>query len=580
MSQPKASDGGCLPLTQFGQIVGACDRFEAEWRAGRRPRIERYLAEASEPCRSTLLRELLALELELRRGGGERPEPGEYRARLPEHSTVVDAAFEAQLGDGAPAEQPEANRPRADVDRGLLALQNNFTNRDASTPSSKGYLVHGGGSPGVGDVIDPTLVDHPAPDQETPGTLMPFGGTGALPPASPDPLGPRAGPHPLPDRATTSGRSEGSLAADSDIVACSDYLNQSWPQMSGPTSERADPTVRPPLPAAFEADYEVLAELGKGGMGEVLLVRHRRLKYERVIKLILPQLAHRAGFRERLERKAQAMARLRHPNAVTVHDVRTDGLPFIEMEYVRGQSLDKYLKEHSPLSLAQIAQLVRQLCDVLQYAHERVKIIHRDLKPANLMVEESDDPGELCIKVMDFGLVKPLDEATDLTVPGYPLGTGPYMSPEQWKDATAVDARADLFAVGVILYELLTGTRPFVGPSHFHYYEQICLEPTPPFKVRNPNAQVPPAIENLVLRCLEKDPSRRRARPASWPRSSSGSRVRRSRANPEREATAPGSAADGFSAEPPPSASAASRWPGGSARPPTSTRSSRSPPTS
>ena len=116
MSQSEASDGGCLPLTQFGQIVGACDRFEAEWRAGRRPRIEQYLAEASEPCRSALLRELLALELELRRGRGERPEPGEYRARFPEHSAVVDAAFEAAArgrGAGRTARgQPAASRRR------------------------------------------------------------------------------------------------------------------------------------------------------------------------------------------------------------------------------------------------------------------------------------------------------------------------------------------------------------------------------------------------------------------------------------------------------------------------------------
>ena len=99
MSQSASFDGGSLSLTQLGQIMSACDRFEAEWRAGRRPRIEQYLAEASEPCRAALLRELLALELELCRGRGERPEPSEYRARFPEHSAVVDAAFETQPAD-------------------------------------------------------------------------------------------------------------------------------------------------------------------------------------------------------------------------------------------------------------------------------------------------------------------------------------------------------------------------------------------------------------------------------------------------------------------------------------------------
>ena len=104
MSQSASFDGGSLSLTQFGQIMGACDRFEAEWRAGRRPRGEQYLAEASEPCRAALLRELLALELELCRGRGERPESGEYRDRFPEHSAVVDAAFEVQPADRAPAD--------------------------------------------------------------------------------------------------------------------------------------------------------------------------------------------------------------------------------------------------------------------------------------------------------------------------------------------------------------------------------------------------------------------------------------------------------------------------------------------
>jgi serine/threonine protein kinase len=259
----------------------------------------------------------------------------------------------------------------------------------------------------------------------------------------------------------------------------------------------------------FEAKFEWIEKVGQGGMGEVWRVRHRDLNEDRAVKFILPRHAHVDELRERLRREAQAMARVDHPHAVTVHDVCMEGVPYIEMEYLRGQPLNKVLGPKVPLPLEQTAQILKQLCDVLQSAHDR-GIIHRDLKPVNLMLLDTGSPEEVYLKVLDFGVAKFLEPAVEITEPGLRLGTPVYMSPEQLESASNVDPRADLYSVGVILYELLTGYRPFTSSGPRLYYE-ILHTPAPPFRERNPNVQVAPAIEKLVLRCLEKDRSQRPA---------------------------------------------------------------------
>src|SRR5262249_9122840 len=135
----------------------------------------------------------------------------------------------------------------------------------------------------------------------------------------------------------------------------------------------------------FEAKFEKIEKLGEGGMGEVWRVRHRDLDEERAVKFILPRHADSHELRERLRREAQAMARVDHPHAVRVYDVCMEDVPYIEMEYLRGQPLNKVLKLKGSLPLEQTAQILKQLCDVLQSAHDR-RIVHRDLKPSNLML--------------------------------------------------------------------------------------------------------------------------------------------------------------------------------------------------
>jgi serine/threonine protein kinase len=272
----------------------------------------------------------------------------------------------------------------------------------------------------------------------------------------------------------------------------------------------APPSPKVAFPSKLQAKFEPIEVLGEGGMGVVWRVRHRELKEERAVKLIHPHVARDEVSLQRLRREAQAMARVRHPHAVAVFDVCMDEVPYIEMEYLPGCSLNKVLKSEALLPLKQIAQILEQLCDALQYAHDQ-QIIHRDLKPSNLLLVDWGPSGKIHLKVLDFGIAKFLGPSHDrtLTLPGPALGTPAYMSPEQIDESMSVDTRSDLYTVGVILYELLVGCRPFTAPKYYGLMYEITHTPAPQFTVRNADAQVAPEIEKFVLRCLEKEPSRR-----------------------------------------------------------------------
>jgi serine/threonine protein kinase len=262
--------------------------------------------------------------------------------------------------------------------------------------------------------------------------------------------------------------------------------------------------------------YRVVRRLGEGGMGEVWLVRHLDLDVDRALKVIISAVAFNSDHRARFRREARVMAKFSHPNAVTVHDavVRPDGnTAYIEMEYVRGRSLKDVLVPGVPMPLDWTSMIIAQLCNALQVAHEH-GIVHRDLKPSNLMLLDDQPEGREHLKVLDFGIAKVLggdlgDSDGLVSRTGMPLGTPLYMSPEQIDaDPQAMDARCDIYSVGVILYELLTGQRVFEGPFHKLIYQHVHVPP-PPFAEKNPDLELPPEVEAVVLRCLEKDPARR-----------------------------------------------------------------------
>ncbi len=264
----------------------------------------------------------------------------------------------------------------------------------------------------------------------------------------------------------------------------------------------------------FLSRYETIRLLGEGGMGRVYLARQLDLGRQVVVKVMHDHIAADPKFCDRFQRETLLMARFAHPFAVTLYDASLNDPqgPCIIMEYVRGVTLDALLQRNQRLTPVRVGRLLGQLCEVLQAAHTE-GIIHRDLKPANLMVVDPDTPYEH-IKVMDFGLAKllgPFDfQQGNITGAEFAIGTPGYMCPEQAK-GEEMDHRGDLYSVGVILYELLTGRLPFAGTSTMDVLIAHATESPPTFTKVGAADWVPPAIEAVVQACLEKLPSQRPA---------------------------------------------------------------------
>jgi len=263
----------------------------------------------------------------------------------------------------------------------------------------------------------------------------------------------------------------------------------------------------------FMGRYETIRILGEGGMGRVYLARQLDLGRQVVVKVMHEHIAIDPRFRDRFTRETLLMARFQHPYAVTLYDASLNDPegPCIVMEFIKGVSLDAVLTNNGGrLEPVRVGRILRQLCEVLQAAHGE-GIIHRDLKPANLMLVDADTPYEL-LKVMDFGLAKLLscEEFNNVTAPNteFAVGTPGYMCPEQAR-GEAMDHRGDLYSVGVILYEMLTGQLPFAGRSTMDVLLAHATEEPPPFTSRVASLRVPPAIERVVLSALAKDPADR-----------------------------------------------------------------------
>ncbi len=264
----------------------------------------------------------------------------------------------------------------------------------------------------------------------------------------------------------------------------------------------------------FLGRYQAVRLLGEGGMGRVYLAQQLDLGRQVVVKIMHDQVAADAQFRERFQRETLVMARFQHPYAVTLYDASLNDPqgPCIIMEYIRGLTVEELLKHNQGrLSPGRVGRLLGQLCEVLQAAHGQ-GIVHRDLKPANLMVAEPDTPYEK-IKVMDFGLAKLMEPSNRKPVSHpdgeFAMGTPTYISPEQVRGA-AVDHRSDLYSVGVILYEMLSGRTPFGARSTMEVLLSHATEAPPPFSQVGIN-HVPATVEKVVLSCLAKNPGDRPA---------------------------------------------------------------------
>jgi eukaryotic-like serine/threonine-protein kinase len=262
----------------------------------------------------------------------------------------------------------------------------------------------------------------------------------------------------------------------------------------------------------FLGRYETRRLLGEGGMGRVFLARQLDLGREVVVKVMHEHIAADAKFRDRFQRETLLMARFHHPGAVTLYDASlNDPLgPCIVMEYVKGVNLEGMLAKNGRMSAPRVGRIIGELCEVLQAAHDE-GIIHRDLKPANLMVVDPDTPRER-IKVMDFGLAKLIEgevtrKVTDTNV-DFAVGTPGYICPEQVR-GEEMDHRGDLYSVGVMMYELLTGQLPFNGPTSMDILLAHATEYAPTFAERGLSGWVPAEVEQLVFDILAKDPEDR-----------------------------------------------------------------------
>jgi eukaryotic-like serine/threonine-protein kinase len=391
MPQDRPEPSRPVSLSQARRVNDACERFEAEWRAGNRLEIEVALTEGLERDRRELFSELLALERELREELGERPEPAEYLARFPEWADQIGQAF---------ATEPTGIYPR---------------------PHAGSTLAYG----------ETTVLDQP--------THAPF-----PPPSGPDDL----------------------------------------------------------QPLARFGDYEILEEIARGGMGVVY--RARQISLNRLVALKMIRAGKLASPEElgRFRLEAEAAANLNHPHIVQIFDVGEHlGQLYFSMRLVEGGSLAKRLAEcgRDPLGAARLVATVAQAVD---HAH-RQGFWHRDLKPANILLDGSGRP-----LVTDFGLAKRVQGDANLTQSGAILGTPSYMAPEQAAGGKQpLTAAADVYSLGAVLYEVLTGRPPFKAET---VRETIFLvletDPEPPSSYR---PSIPADLERVCLKCLEKNPSAR-----------------------------------------------------------------------
>ena len=250
--------------------------------------------------------------------------------------------------------------------------------------------------------------------------------------------------------------------------------------------------------------YELDTEIGRGGMGVVYRAKDRRLKRTVAIKVLPPELAFRSEIKTRFLREAETAAQLNHPNIVDIYAVdEAEGIVYFVMAYITGDNLAKRLHDHGVLSVDETRRTLRDVADALAYAHER-GVIHRDIKPDNILIDgQSGRP-----MVTDFGIARAISEGDSrLTATGIAIGTPTYMSPEQAAGERTIDGRSDLYSLGILGYQMLTGEPPFIANSTpAILVKHISERPTP---IEQRRAEVPQDLARVIMQLLEKDPAAR-----------------------------------------------------------------------
>ncbi len=252
--------------------------------------------------------------------------------------------------------------------------------------------------------------------------------------------------------------------------------------------------------------YRIDRVLGRGGMGVVVAAHHTTLRQKVAVKFLLPSATKRGDAAERFLREARAAVSIQNEHVARVSDVGTldTGAPYMVMEFLTGSDLGDVIEQRGPLPIDEAVDYVLQACEAIAEAHA-LGIVHRDLKPANLFLTARAD-GSPLVKVLDFGLskaTKPDAMDASLTATHVVMGSPYYMSPEQIRSFKKIDARADIWSIGVILYQLLTGACPFVADSLGALFMAVGADPVPSMRALRP--EIPEDLEAAVVKCLVKD---------------------------------------------------------------------------
>jgi WD40 repeat protein/tRNA A-37 threonylcarbamoyl transferase component Bud32 len=441
------------PLSPAELLQLLLGKQRQDWERGERVPVERYLERLRAAGESWLDEEgvldLLYNEIVLREERGERPTRDEYRGRFPQYADQLDGLF--------------------GVHEGL---------RDCSF-----WKV-------------------------APGTDPPAGPLGPMPPAADEPTQTRldaaAVPRAAPEADVPTLAVGDQVPSPHDPTAKPPTDPAPVPAAPGTQTPWAVATHRParlPLGREIIPGYEILGELGRGGMGVVYKARQVKLRRLVALKMILAGAHARADDLVRFKAEAEAVARLQHPNIIQIYEVgEHDGLPYFSLEFCAGGSLAARLNG-TPLPAPEAAQLIETLARAVHAAHQQ-QVVHRDLKPANILLTADGRP-----KITDFGLAKKLDEG-GRTHTGEVMGTPSYMAPEQAAGRVAqVGFATDVYSLGAILYELLTGRAPFRAATPVETLHLVLHDdPVTPSRLQ---PHVPRDLETVCLKCLQKEPERR-----------------------------------------------------------------------